>query len=866
MAEKKEKKATPAKRKTRKAPRARASARAGSEKPARGRKPASRDGSAAVDTAGERPAGRSKVESPSGSRITLLVVESPAKAKTLQKYLEGDFVVIASKGHIKDLPKRGGVDIEKGFKESYEVIKDKGKENVLQTIRQHARKAGRILLATDPDREGEAIAWHIKEEIEKSGSKAEIRRVLMNEITRKGVREGVAKPSDLDPNLYEAQRTRRVLDRIGGYPLSNLLWKKLVFGLSAGRVQTPALRILVDQQAAIDAFVPRPYWLIEAHLAGSRPPVFTALLDTVNGDKLPKIGSRPAAESESDAQRFREELTGGLFRVSRIVKRERSSRMPAPYITSKLQQDAANRLGMQPSRTMRVAQALYEGISVGKGKNAETVGLITYMRTDSVRLSNEAVQECRQYIASTFGEAFLPAKPNHFKSKSKAVQDAHEAIRPTRMDLPPEAVRHYLTEERYKLYKLIWDRFVACQMIPAVYDQTSVEIECRAEERSYGLRASGSVLRVPGWKAVYGANAAAPLAGEESEQPEDEDRTLPELAENEKLTLEEPRVVVQAKQTEPPPYYTEASLVKKLEEEGIGRPSTYAEILSKVQARDYVHKNQNRLVPTELGRLVIERLVDGKFDLADIDFTRKLEEDLDAIAEARAKRIDVLAPFHERLQEKIAKSLQEGGKWWPPPQPTGESCPECGNKLVKRWGRNGLFIGCDGYPDCKYTRSYKTDGNGPEKQAELTDQICELCGAPMMKRWGRNGWFLGCSTFPKCKNTRSLPLGVKCPECGGDLIEIRTRGRKRSFFGCSNYASEKKCQFRLWQRPVPQPCPRCQAPFLVRAGSARKTMLRCIKEGCGFRREEEAAENEPTAQPDNDRSLSPTGTEGGEQQ
>jgi len=843
MAEKKKKRPTPAKRQKSTRTRAKASVQDGAEQPV--------PGGSSVEAATGAPAARkrSRSKSPTASADTLLIVESPAKAKTLEKYLKGTVSVIASKGHLKDLPKRGGVDVEKGFRESYEVIKDKGKEAVLQSIRQQARRACRILLATDPDREGEAIAWHIKEEIVKGGSKAEIRRVLMNEITEKGVRESVANPIDLDPNLYEAQRTRRVLDRIGGYPLSNLLWKKLVFGLSAGRVQTPALRILVDQQALIDAFEPRPYWSIEAHLTGSRRPAFNALLDTVDGERLPKIGSRPAAESESDAQRFSSDLAAASYRVSRIVKRERSSRSPVPYITSKLQQDAANRLGMQPSRTMRVAQALYEGIALGKGKKAETVGLITYMRTDSVRLSNEAVQQCRQYIASTYGHEALPDKPNRFKSKSKGVQDAHEAIRPTRMDLPPDAVRNYLTDERFKLYKLIWDRFVACQMIPALYDQTSVEIDAQAGERRYGLRASGSILRVPGWKTIYGASAAAPLAGEEGEQPDDEDRTLPELEENERLQLQQPGVVVEAKQTEPPPYFTEASLVKRLDEEGIGRPSTYAEILSKVLARDYVHKVQNKLVPTELGRLVIKRLVEGEFDLADLDFTRKLEEDLDAIAEARSKRIDVLTHFHERLQEKIANSLAEQSKWWPAPEPLDENCPECGTRLVKRWGRNGLFIGCEGYPECKYTRSYRTDTAEPERQAELTDYICELCGAPMMKRWGRNGWFLGCSTFPKCKNTRSLPLGVKCPECGGDLIEIRTRGRKRSFFGCSNYATETKCQFRLWQRPVPERCPRCNAPFLVSAGSGRRALLLCKKEGCGYRREQsEASVNESTTE------------------
>ncbi len=803
-------------------------------------------------------AARSRSDSPK----TLVVVESPAKAKTVQKYLSDDYLVLASKGHVKDLPKRGGVDIEKGFKETYEIIADKSKEEVIRQLKEHAAKAKRVLLATDPDREGEAIAWHIKEEIEAAGHRIEIRRVLLNEITRKGVLNGIENPCDLDANLYEAQRTRRVLDRIGGYPLSNLLWRKLAFGLSAGRVQTPALRILVDRQTAIDAFVSRPYWLIETHLSNAEQAMFTAQLESVNGEKLEKVASRPAATSELDAKRFEEDLKRATFRVAEITKRVRTSRSPAPYITSKLQQDAATRLGLQPQRTMRIAQALYEGISLGKGKNVETVGLITYMRTDSVRLSSESVQECRKTIAEKYGESLLPKTANVFKLKKKGVQDAHEAIRPTRMDLPPEAVKPHLTDERFKLYKLIWDRFVACQMIPALYDQTSVDIAAKTGKRIYGLRASGSTLKVPGWKLVYGAGDSEPLAGEESEQLQDGDRTLPELEPNQKLTLREPGVEVHAKQTEPPPYFNEASLVKKLEEEGIGRPSTYAEILSKVQARDYVHKIKNKLIPTELGRLVVQRLVENRFDLADIDFTRKLEEDLDAVAEARGKRIDVLAPFHKRLQKRIEISLKEKGKWWPDPEPIGESCPECGKALVKRWGRNGLFIGCEGYPECKVTRSIEDESEekDPAKQATLTEYTCELCGALMMKRWGRNGWFLGCSTFPKCKHTRSIPLGVRCPKCGGEIIEIRARGRKRPFFGCSNYASELKCDYRIWQRPIAETCPKCNAQFLVRSPGTGEPSLRCLTEGCGYQRALEPNEN-PENKPESEQSLSATGTE-----
>jgi DNA topoisomerase-1 len=408
------------------------------------------------------------------------------------------------------------------------------------------------------------------------------------------------------------------------------------------------------------------------------------------------------------------------------------------------------------------------------------------------------------------------------------------------MDLPPEAVRRFLTDERFRLYKLIWDRFVACQMVPAVYDQTGVEIEATSGNRSYGLRASGSVLKIAGWRAVYGAGDRTELAGEEGENPDDDGMSLPQLNEGEVLKLVEPGVTVSAKETEPPPYFNEASLVKKLEEEGTGRPSTYAEILSKVQARDYVKKDGNKLRPSDLGKLVIERLVAEHFDMADLDFTRKLEEGLDAIAEARGKRLDILAPFHERLQAKIAKSLEVKGKWWPEPEAIDEKCPECGKELRKRWGKNGQFIGCDGYPDCKYTRPLPGTGEGGEsedRRPELTDILCELCGAQMMKRWGRNGWFLGCSTFPKCKSTRSVPLGINCPKCGGEIVEVRGKMRKRPFYGCKNYSNpEIKCDFRIWQKPVAEDCPKCDAKLLVRAGSAKAPVLKCIAEGCGYER------------------------------
>ncbi len=798
---------------------------------------------------------------------SLVIVESPAKAKTIQKYLGKDYEVMASKGHIKDLPKRGGVDVDKDFEETYEIIEEKGKGEIVKAIREKAKKVDQVLLAMDPDREGEAIAAHILQEVKAAEPERTTRRVLFNEITKKGVYEGLSHPRDIDENLYEAQRTRRVLDRIGGYPLSNLLWRKLAFGLSAGRVQTPALRLIVDRQREIDAFIPTSYWLVDAALKGKAERNFTALLDSVNGQKLEKVSSRPCATTELEAQRYVNDLKRATFRVSGITKRQSKRKAPAPYTTSKLQQDASTRLGMQPKRTMRVAQGLYEGVSIGKGKEAELVGLITYMRTDSVRVSDDAIGEVRTLIEKGYGKGFLPSEPNVFKSKNQQnVQDAHEAIRPTRLDLPPEAVGEYLKDEQLKLYKLIWDRFVASQMTPAVYDQTSVEIEGKVDGRAYGLRVSGSVLREAGWRKVYGAGETQ-LAGEEDAAPTDEDNTLPPLEENEALALVDPPGVVSThKQTEPPPYFNEASLVKKLEEEGIGRPSTYAEILSKVLARDYVVKVDNKLVASELGKLVIEKLVEDRFDLADISFTRKLEEDLDAIAEARMRRLDVLKPFHQRLTSQIEKALEHKGKWWPDPEPLEEPCPECGKVLVKRWGKNGPFIGCTDYPDCKYTRDLGLSGEEADsRKPTMTDYECNECGSKMMKRWGRNGFFLGCSAYPKCKGTRPMPLGVKCPKCTtGDIIEIKSKGRGRVFYGCSNYNVESiKCDFRSWQKPVGIPCPDCNAKFLVRVGKNDEPgLLKCLTEGCGFSRDETPEEfgGEGKSQKSGTHGLDATGT------
>lgn len=782
----------------------------------------------------------------------LLIVESPAKAKTIKKYVGANYDVLASKGHIKDLPKKGGVDMEHGFEESYELLEEKGKAEIIKAIRASAKKVGKVLLATDPDREGEAIAFHLRDIVREVNPDVEIQRVLFNEITKKGVLAGLDDPRELDANLYEAQRTRRVLDRIGGYPLSSLLWKKLTFGLSAGRVQTPALRIIVDREREREAFVPQNYWLVDAQLVGKSGVAFQANLVEVDGEKLERVGSRPAATSEPAAARYVSDLRTASYRIRDITRRQSSRKAPAPYITSKLQQDASTRLGMAPKRTMSVAQQLYEGIELGKGKDAETVGLITYMRTDSTRVSDDAITACREYITSTFGKDAVPPKPNEFTAKKKAnVQDAHEAIRPTSMDHPPDQVAKYLKEPQLKLYRLIWNRFVASQMVPAVYDQTSVDIEAKGGKSVYGLRAAGSVLKKAGWREVWLTNAdkdaeaaeaaeaaetAEPDASGEDGTAVAESGTLPILDDGEALKLvDPPGAQFTHKATEAPPRFNEASMVKKLEEEGIGRPSTYAEIISKVQARDYVEKHGNQLRPSDLGRLVIEKLVEDGFDLADIGFTRKLEESLDAVAEASAKRLDVLVPFHERLQAQIAKASESKGKWWPEPFPIGETCPDDGGRLMQRWGRNGVFIGCENYPECKHTRNIPKEGEEDQsREPELTNYDCTECGAKMMKRWGRNGFFLGCSSYPTCKATRPVPLGFTCPKCKvGDIIEIRSKGGK-TFYGCTNYNSEEKCDFRSWQKPIGVPCEQCDAQFLVWMGGKKSPTLKCMNPTCDF--------------------------------
>jgi DNA topoisomerase-1 len=798
---------------------------------------------------------------------TLVIVESPAKAKTIKKYLGPKYEVLASKGHIKDLPKKMGIDLEHGFKETYEVIP--GKEKVLGELRIAAEGATEILLATDPDREGEAIAWHIDQELSgtKKSKKVRKNRVEFHEITKKGVLAGVSHPRELNQQLYDAQRARRVLDRIVGYDVSALVWSKLAFGLSAGRVQSVALRLIVDREREIEAFKPEEYWNTSVALAKtnghSGSPAFFARLHGKDGKKF------PITEGET-AHTVKAHLASARYEVKKVTKSERRRHAPAPYSTSKLQQDAVNRLGFGAKRTMQVAQGLYEGVDLGKDEGGHQ-GLITYMRTDSLRSSPDAVAAARELIAAKYGDKYVPAEPNVFKAK-KGAQDAHEAIRPTSLEFPPEKVRKHLKDEQFKLYKMIWNRFLASQMKDAVYDQTTADIDAipAASNGSgpvYNLRSGGRTLKFSGWLEAYEIDTSMPsvrppaMAGEEAEEdangaaaakptealtsvPGDSDEaTLPELDEGEKLALKAPPgVVTEQKFTQPPARYTEGSLVRELEDRGIGRPSTYAEIISKVQARDYVEKvdGGRQFRPTTLGKFVVDGLVQSELDFMDPAFTSGMEEQLDAVEAGTEKYESLLSRFYKRFRTQLDAG-KKGKRWNPEPILTDEICDACGTgQMSKRWSKNGWFLGCSNYPKCKNTRDLGPDGNGPLKGTPPRDagMACDKCGKPMIIKTGRFGEFISCTGYPTCKNAKPVPLGVPCPKCGGDIFEIRTKKRGgRPFYGCSNYSNEAiKCDFKLWQKPIKEPCPLCAAPFLVQGGNKARPMIVCANKECGYKR------------------------------
>jgi DNA topoisomerase-1 len=748
----------------------------------------------------------------------LVIVESPAKAKTIEKYLGKNFQVYASYGHVRDLvPKEGAVDPENDFSMKYEII-EKNEKHV-QTIAKAAQKADALFLATDPDREGEAISWHIYEILKqrKVIDDKPVHRVVFHEITKRAVTEAIENPKPLSADLIHAQQARRALDYLVGFKLSPLLWKKIRRGLSAGRVQSPALRMIVEREIEIENFKVREYWTIEADARdGSQQ--FRARLTHLDGAKLEQF----SIVNEEQASRARDELVaaaGGKLRVAKVEEKERKRNPAAPFTTSTLQQEAARKLGFTTKRTMVIAQQLYEGIDLG----GESVGLITYMRTDSVNLANEAVQELRDLITSRFGKENLPKQPPQYKTKSKNAQEAHEAIRPTSALRLPEQVKPFLSADQYKLYNLIWKRTVACQMIHATIKTVSVDLAC-GEKGIF--RATGSTVVNPGFMAVY-------LEGKDDAVGEDDESYLPVLAEGQWVDLLD--VVPAQHFTEPPPRYTEASLVKTLEEYGIGRPSTYAAIISTLQQRHYALLENKRFHPTDVGRIVNKFLTEHFTQYVDYNFTAHLEDDLDAVSRGERNWIPLMREFWDPFKSLIEAKDESVKRADVTHEQLEEKCPECGSQLSIRLGRNGRFVGCTNYPECKYTRNLNDEAQ--QSAPEIVEgKSCPKCGSPLVIKSGRYGKFIGCSAYPDCKHIEPLEkpedTGVPCPECGkGSLIKRKSRFGKL-FYSCSTYPS---CSYAVWNPPIPEACPNCAWPVLtLKVTKRRGTEKACPRKECGY--------------------------------
>jgi DNA topoisomerase I len=811
----------------------------------------------------------------------LVIIESPGKAKAIQKYLGKGFIVEASFGHVKDLPKSTlGVDIDNDFETEYVVIP--GKEKVLAKLKKLALSADNIYLAPDPDREGEAIAWHLAEELgdgktKKKKKKKEgdehnrIRRVTFNEITKRAVQEAFEHPHDIDQNLVDAQQARRVLDRLVGYQVSPLLWDKVRRGLSAGRVQTVALRLIVEREREIKAFQKVEYWTIDAHLAGPKPPAFDARFIGKGEEKV-------EVNNGEDAEKIRAALEKADWLVRTVDRKERRRNATPPFTTSKLQQDSSRKLRFSVKRTMMIAQRLYEGVELGE---EGSVGLITYMRTDSTRVSNEALAEVREYITSQYGKDYLPETANVYKEK-KAAQAAHEAIRPTSAMRHPDQIKQYLKEDEFKVYKLIWQRFVASQITPAVFDQTTVDIDAKSSAETFWFRVTGSVLKFDGFLKVY--EEAKDTKDEEEEELK---HKLPPLEPGQKLTLRE--LKPEQHFTEPPPRYNEASLVKELEERGIGRPSTYSAILSTIQERQYVQKLGGKFSPTEIGLVVTDLLVENFRDIFDVEYTARLEEELDEIEEGKETWTDALGGFYKRFAKdlKYAEKHMENIKRME--KPTDEKCERCGSPLVIKWGKHGSFyacssydkenpdsctftkenpinlpdldsadiqettqeeycencgrvmvlkrgrfgqfMACTGYPDCKTTRRLDQGKKVPDIPI---DELCPKCGRNMMIRHGRFGEFTACSGYPECKYVKQNYIGVKCPLCkDGDLVEKKAR-KGNTFYGCGNYP---RCKFTSAGKPLAEKCPTCGSEYLVEKMLKAGPVIACPNKECDFERD-----------------------------
>jgi DNA topoisomerase-1 len=747
---------------------------------------------------------------------SLLIVESPAKARTIKRYLGARFDVKASVGHVKDLPKKElGVDFDgESFVPHYVTIRGKGK--VLGELKKAAQYADAVYLAPDPDREGEAIAWHIASELDR---KTEIYRVLFHEITPQAIRTAIEHPRAIDEDKVNAQQTRRILDRLVGYKISPLLWQTVRRGLSAGRVQSVAVRLICDREAEIRAFEPQEYWTLEAHLAAAEPPPFIARLHAVDGKKA-------VVENAAAAERIARESAAERFTVVACEQKKRQRRPQPPFITSKLQQEAARKLGFSAKKTMLIAQQLYEGVDLG---DAGPTGLITYMRTDSVRVADVALDDCRAYIDRRFGAEYLPPKAIRYHNKNTA-QDAHEAIRPTSMELEPDGLVNYLDRDQLRLYRLIWSRFVASQMAPARYYQTTVDI---AAGPRYTYRAVGRRLLFDGFLALYeeGVDGAA---------ADDKDTILPPLAAGDILKLES----LDQKQhfTQPPPRFTESSLVKELEEKGIGRPSTYATILSTIQDRGYVELRERKFHPTDLGELVTGMLLKSFADILDVSFTAQMEEKLDQVEEGKQDWQKLLRDFYAPFMRRVEEALPVMREAKRQEQETDEICEKCGAHMVIKWGRNGKFLACPNYPACRNTRNLDDDGQTTAQADELSAAeqeklgVCPECGSRLTVRTGRFGRFIACSRYPECRYTRSIGTGISCPEegCDGEIVQ-KTSKKGKTFYACSRYP---KCTYALWDKPYPLTCPLCGHPFLVEKTSrTRGGYLCCPRKGCGYKTE-----------------------------
>jgi DNA topoisomerase-1 len=802
---------------------------------------------------------------------SLVIVESPAKSKTIAKYLGKDYTVKASLGHVKDLPKKDlAVDVEGDFSPRYEVIE--GKRKLIQELKQDAKKAESIYLAADPDREGEAICYHLAEELASVGGKKNggprIFRVMFNEITAPAIRKAFENPGQVNTNLVDAQQARRVLDRLVGYKISPLLWDKVQRGLSAGRVQTVALRLIVEREREIRAFVKQEYWTIDVSLNAKKPPVLTARLAKRNGENV-EIGNEAASKAIVDA------LEGASYTVGSVVTREKRRNPVPPFITSTLQQEASRKLRFSVKRTMGLAQRLYEGVELGP---QGSVGLITYMRTDSVRVADSALADVREVIGSRYGAQYLPEKPNFYKGKKDA-QDAHEAIRPTSAALTPEQVEKYLSEDEIKLYRLIWNRFVASQMMPAIFDQTTIEVNAQGNDgAAYLFRATGSVPKFDGFLAVY-------QEGKDQKDEEDEElkHKLPAVTQGETLRFKS--IDPEQHFTEPPPRFNEATLVKELEADGVGRPSTYASILSTIQDRGYVKKEGGRFVPTELGIIVTDQLVKSFDDIFDIRYTARMEQELDDIEDGKLDWRTAMREFYDKFVADLERAAGTMDDIKRMEKPTGLNCDKCGKSMVLRWGKHGSFVGCTGYPECTNTREPSPDmveGAVGEFTEQDGDEYCENCGRPMVLKKGRFGQFLACTGYPDCKTTKQLgasqqkkpdqlldedcpqcgsklvlktgrfgeftacsnyptckyvkqkTIGMTCPQCEkGELIERRSK-RGKTFFGCNRYPD---CGFVAWNRPIAEPCPQCGGKYLVEKRLKKGVFAACPDAECKYSRE-----------------------------